>query len=343
MNTRDPEFRSALEAHLARFQGADDARALRELLETVAVYGLALAVIPPAFHAARASASWAGGAAWGALCAVSVLVLAGALVRAFLVHHDLAHGSFFSSPRYNRAVAPLVGALASTSPSVWQREHARHHRDSNNLDRSQDGQTAPWTLAQYEAAPAWQRWAYWVVHQPPVLYGLVPPLYFFGFMRVRARWYENAAFFAFLGLLIWTGRLGAFAAAMFPAMAFGFLVFHAQHTFEGLVRWRQEDYDFVENGLRGSTLLVVPHWPLVGPVLRWCLYGVEYHHVHHLRPGLPAWKLRAIHEEGGALFDATPRVTLLDAVKATRLSLYDERAGRLVTFASRPPWRVQAA
>ncbi|MEW5738532.1 MAG: fatty acid desaturase [Myxococcota bacterium] len=340
MDLKDPSFRAALDAHLDRYAGGDDGRAVRELLETVAVYALALWALPVAFEASRSASSWPAALTFGAVTAVAFFGLAGAQVRAFMVHHDLTHGSFFSSRKWNRALAPIVGALVSTSPSVWQREHDRHHRDSNNLDKSQDGQTASWTVAQYEAAPAWQRWAYWLVNQRPVLFGLAPPLYFLGFMRVRARWYENAVFGLFVALLWWTERLGAFAAVILPSTIFGFLVFHAQHTFDGVVKRRGAAYDFVENGLVGSSLLVVPRWPVVGRFLDWCLFSVEYHHVHHLRPGLAAWKLKRCHEEGGALFDVTPRVTLGAALSTTRYTLYDEAAAKLVTFAGHAPWRA---
>lgn len=201
MDLKHPAFRAALNAHLDRFAaGTDDARAVRELVETVAVYALALWALPWACDAARAGSSWPSVVGYGALTVAAFFALAGAQVRAFMVHHDLAHGSFFSSRRLNRALAPLVGALVSTSPSVWQREHD-HHKDSNNLDRNQDGQTASWTTAQYDAAPAWKRWMYWFLNQRPILFGLVPLLYFLGFMRVRARWYENGVFGLFVALL----------------------------------------------------------------------------------------------------------------------------------------------
>lgn len=331
--------RDELSEHLHRYTAPNDPRAVWELLQTLAVYAGALAALPWAFASFRAT-SGLPAAAWLGASLASGLALSGAQVRAFLVHHDLAHGSLFSSPRWNRFIAPLWGTLASTSPSVWQREHNRHHRDSNNLDRAQDGQTASWTTGQYHAAPKWQRWAYWLVNQRPVLFVLIPPLYFLGFMRVRARWFENLAFAAFIALLASTGRLGAFTVALLPASVFGFFAFHAQHTFEGVVRRREADCDFVENGLKGSSFLQTPRWPFIGRFLSWSLYSVEYHHVHHLSPGIPAWRLRACHDEGARFFVVTPRVTYAQALRATRYTLYDEASCRLVTFAGRAPWRT---
>lgn len=341
-----PEFRSALKAHLASYATPDGRRAALELTLTLAAYAGFLALTAGCLgHLARATSPPAQ-AAWLAASVAAALGLALLQVRAFLVHHDLCHGSLFASRRLNLALAPLFGTLVSTSSSVWKREHDRHHRDSNNLDRPQDGQTAPWTVAQYEGAKGWQRWAYWLFNQRPVLFGLVPPLYFLGFMRLAARWYENLLFAGFIALLWWTGTLLAFAVALAPATVFGFLVFHAQHTSRpggpALVRRHTADYDAVENGLKGSTLLVMPRVPGLWWFLDWCMDGVEYHHVHHLHPAMPAWRQRACHEAGGAFFAQTPRLTLGEAVKATRLTLYDETASRLVGFEGHAPWQRPA-
>lgn len=321
----DAGFRSELSAHLAAYARPDDARAVREVVTTVLAYVGLLA--SSTFALQRAST-----VTWALAAAGSTALLALVQVRAFLVHHDLCHQSLFTSARLNAALAPLVGTFCSTSSHVWKREHDRHHRDSNNLDRSQDGQTAPWTVAQFRAAKPWQRAAYRFINARPVLFGLVPPLYFLGFMRVAARWYENVLFALFVAALWATGALPAFFLALGPATLFGFLLFHAQHTGPSLVRRPTAEWDHFENGLRGSTFLVTPRVPLLSRVLDWALYGVEYHHVHHLHPRLPAWRQRACHERGGRFFDDVPRITLGGAVRATALTLYDEARGELVGF-----------
>lgn len=331
---KTPAFRDQLKEHLARWAEPDDRRGVRELVLTFAAYALALALTTGCLHRLAHADGPAAKVALLLATALSAALLALVQIRAFLVHHDLCHQSLFRSRRLNLVLAPLLGTLASTSSSVWRREHDRHHRDSNNLERSQDGQTAPWTVAQYREAKPLQRALYWLINQRPVLFGLVPPLYFLGFMRVAARWYENLLFAGFIGGLYATGRLGAFFLALVPATLFGFLLFHAQHTGPALVRRRTAEYDLVENGLLGSTLLVTPRVPGLSAVLDWCLYGVEYHHVHHLRPGMPAWRQRSCHEAGTTLFEVVPRITLGGAVRATRLTLYDEAAGHLVTFDS---------
>jgi omega-6 fatty acid desaturase (delta-12 desaturase) len=333
----DPALRRRVRDHVARYAKPSTPRAALSLAPTLAVYGLCLAAVPEI--AARATlGGTADRIAYGGLCAIALLTLVGTQVRTFMLHHDLCHGSFLANRSLDDALAILVGALVSTSPSVWRREHDRHHKDSNNLDREQDGQTASWTLERYQAAPRWQRILYWLANQRPVLFGLLPPLYFFGFMRVRARLVENLVFGAWVALLVWTERLGWFVLSASLASLFGFLLFHAQHTFDGVHRRPGSEYDFFENGMLGSSYLVLPRWPLVGRVLRWFAYAVEYHHIHHLHPRVPGYHLAACHEDGRALFDAVPRVTLSDALRTTRYSLYAASTGRFTSVGEHSPW-----
>jgi acyl-lipid omega-6 desaturase (Delta-12 desaturase) len=326
--------REALQAFLRPFAAVDEARGASEVASTLVAHALALSATGAALAGLRSATEPAGALAWGLALAGSTAVLALSMVRAFLVHHDLCHGALFRSARTRRALAVVLGALCSTSPRVWTREHDRHHRDSNNLDRPQDGQTAPWTVARYLAAPPWQRAAYRALGWRPVLFGLVPPLYFLGFMRLGATAVENLVFLAWV-LGLWAlGLAPAFLLGVVPAAAFGFLLFHAQHTFPGAVRRRAADWDFFENGLRGSSILVLPP----GRALRWCLYGVGVHALHHLHPAIPGYQLEPCLVAGGERFAEVPRVTLAGAWRDARLALYDEARGRLVRLEEvRPP------
>ena len=187
-------------------------------------------------------------------------------------------------------------------------------------------------MAEYRAASPWARRAYRVLNEPRLLYSIIPPLYFFGFMRVTARWYENLAFAGFLAALIWADVWPFYLATFIPTAIFGFVVFHLQHTFDGVYKRRGEAWDFLDNGLRGSSYLQVPRRFGLGPVLRFFFNGVAYHHVHHLHPGIPGYRLRACHHEGEALFREVPRVTFAEALRTTAYALYDEDQDRLLRW-----------
>ena len=48
----------------------------------------------------------------------------------------------------------------------------------------------------------------------------------------------------------------------------------------------------------------------VGWPLSFFTLGIEYHHIHHLNPGVPAYRLQDCHNAAKHLFQLVPRVTL---------------------------------
>lgn len=328
-------FRADVRAHVARYVGADDRRAALEVGATVGLYVGCMAAFPWAWGLASRGAM-VGRALGAALAAVLVVVQMAVYIRTFLLNHDLCHGALFSTRRRNRAVALLTGTLSCTTPSVWKREHDRHHRDSNNLDLEQDGQTASWTTERYRSAPAWHRRIYYVLNVPWTMYTVLPSAYFLGFMRVKARWYENVLSALFFAALWATGRLEYFLATFAVAAVVGFYLFHLQHTFPGVYKRRTADWDFFDNAMLGSSFLALPGGPRVGEVVRWFSYGVECHHAHHLNPRIPGYRLARCHVEGRRLFDACPRVTLAGGLRTLDASLYDEGQGALASVRDFP-------
>jgi acyl-lipid omega-6 desaturase (Delta-12 desaturase) len=338
----DAAFRLEVAQHLARYVGADDRRAWGTVFSTMAIFGLSLlgaGELTQRALLALQRGELGLGAALGVAALAATAFLIGTSVRVFSLHHDLCHRALFSTPQKNRLAATLLGTLVSGSPSVWTREHDRHHRDSNNLDREQDGQSASWTLQRYQAAKPSQRWAYDLLNLRPVLFGLLPPLYFLVFMRVRARWYENALFFAY-ALGLWKlGLLWFFVACLVPGSWFGFFTFHAHHTFDGAYRRHTAEWDFFDSAMLGSSILVLPGGRWLGGALRWFTVNLGVHPLHHLNPGVPGEKLQEALDARPDLFAAAKRVTVRDALRTTRYALFDEATGNFEPLA----WRRRAA
>jgi omega-6 fatty acid desaturase (delta-12 desaturase) len=81
----------------------------------------------------------------------------------------------------------------------------------------------------------------------------------------------------------------------------------------------------VSAAVEGSSLLALPR------VLQWFSGNIGFHHIHHLSPRIPNYKLERCYREQPVLQRVT-RLTLLDSVRTLRLRLYDEAAGRMVGF-----------
>jgi omega-6 fatty acid desaturase (delta-12 desaturase) len=109
----------------------------------------------------------------------------------------------------------------------------------------------------------------------------------------------------------------------------GVWLFSLQHRFEGVVWARQPDWNPVKAAIEGSSYLKLPR------LLQWFTGNIGFHHIHHLNPRIPNYRLEACH-------DAVPglqRVRTLswrDGLAATRLALWDEDARRAVRFSEVP-------
>ena len=66
-------------------------------------------------------------------------------------------------------------------------------------------------------------------------------------------------------------------------------------------------------------------------VLNWFTGHIGLHHVHHLGPKIPNYRLKRAHEEN-PIFAEAPVLTLKTAWRTLRLTLWDEANGRMIGF-----------
>jgi omega-6 fatty acid desaturase (delta-12 desaturase) len=319
-------------------------RRLRSALAEYAQPSLTRSVLELLVTAACLAALWAvalllirGGWSWGALLTLPASVF---LVRLFMIQHDCGHGAFFRSRRANDWTGRVVAVLTMTPYGYWRRTHAIHHATAGNLDRRGLGGVETLTVAEYQARPLLKRGAYRLYRYPLVMFGLGPAYMFIlqhrlpvGLMRDRQAWLSALGANLGLGLLVSlevaVGGLPAVLLVHLPllliAATIGVWLFYVQHQFEEGYWARNEPWTAHEAALRGSSHLDLP------PLLQWLTANIGVHHIHHLGSRIPFYRLPEVlrdHPELGARV----RITLRESVRCARLALWDEAAGRLVSF-----------
>jgi omega-6 fatty acid desaturase (delta-12 desaturase) len=268
------------------------------------------------------------------------LIVAGLLVRTFVLMHDCAHGSFFRSRRLNDAVGLVTGVLTLTPFAQWRRDHALHHASSGDLDRRGHGDVPTLTVREYRNRSPRSRLVYRVLRHPAALL-LVGPLHLAVGQRFRGRgkatgprqvasvWGTNVAIVLLVSAGVWAvgwkSVVIAYAVPYYLAALAGIWLFYVQHQFEDAYWEPHGQWDYVEAALRGSSHLRLP-W-----MLRWFTASIGLHHVHHVAPRIPNYRLQDCHDEN-AVFQRSPTLTLRSGVAALRLTLWDEERGRLVRF-----------
>jgi omega-6 fatty acid desaturase (delta-12 desaturase) len=75
--------------------------------------------------------------------------------------------------------------------------------------------------------------------------------------------------------------------------------------------------------------------------MQWFTGNIGLHHVHHLSPKVPNYKLEEAHNSH-PMFQLAPVLRAPDAIKVLRLALYDEEQRKLVSFGeARRRWRAR--
>ncbi|MBT6380809.1 MAG: fatty acid desaturase, partial [Opitutales bacterium] len=66
-------------------------------------------------------------------------------------------------------------------------------------------------------------------------------------------------------------------------------------------------------------------------VLQWFSANIGFHHIHHLSSRIPNYNLEACHNSD-PLFHQVNALTLRDSVRCFNHHLWDEEAGKLISF-----------
>ncbi len=277
---------------------------------------------------------------WSYLITLLLALPAAALaVRLFIISHDCGHRSFFASKGMNNFWGALTSMLVWTPYTYWRHEHARHHAGSGNLDRRGTGDIWTLTVSEYQALSRFHRMRYRLYRNPWFLFGVAPLYTFTVGYRFWARGSgkperisvlrTNLVLVAVMALAHWTIGLKVFLLVQLPIVAIaasaGVWLFYIQHQFEN-VYWEKTDrWDFFRQAMAGSSFYNLPRW------LAWCTANIGYHHVHHLSPGIPNYRLADCHREN-PLFQEVNRITLATSLKSLSFRLWDEASRSMVGF-----------
>ncbi|WP_163527781.1 fatty acid desaturase [Halobacillus ihumii] len=272
--------------------------------------------------------------------AIPIAMIAGGFViRIFIIFHDCTHQSFFKNKKANRVIGTITGILTLFPFEKWKRDHSIHHATSSNLDKRGTGDVWVMTVDEYVAATFWGRLAYRLYRNPIVMFGL-GPIYLFlisnRFNRKGAKRRErlntyvtNASVAILYSLIIWAIGWQAFLIIQIPILyvsgTLGIWLFYVQHQFEDSYFEEEDQWDFVKAAVDGSSYYKLPK------ILQWVSGSIGFHHVHHLSPRVPNYKLEEAHEATPPLQKATT-ITLLSSLKSIRFRLYDTDNKTFISF-----------
>ncbi|NQU40868.1 MAG: fatty acid desaturase [Lentisphaerae bacterium] len=312
---------------VSRYQVSSVARSTCQLVSTLIPY---LALLGLMYWSLR----------WSYLITLLLAIpAAGFAVRLFVLSHDCGHHSFFKSKRWNDLWGSVCAFVVLTPYAYWRNEHARHHATSGNLDRRGVGDIWTLTVSEYLAEPRLVRLVYRLYRNPLVLF-CVGPLYLFVIKyRFWAKWagkadrrsvlLTNLSLVVVLLAIHYTIGLKALLMIQLPVLALassaGVWLFYVQHQFEDVYWEKTAGWNFFRQAIQGASCYKLPR------VLQWFSASIGYHHIHHLNPRIPNYRLEKCHREND-VFQFANVITLWTSLKSLRFRLWDEHSRRMVSL-----------
>ncbi len=265
-------------------------------------------------------------------------------VKIFIIQHDCGHGSFFK----NKVLRDHVGSLCSIVTMVpyeeWQYKHAQHH---THLGKEENlwkdiGDIDVLTSKEYLRRSKWQR-AYYLFYRNPIILFLLGPAYVF-FIEYRLphpalrkkenlRWSVWNTNIGLLALFFWGSSFtGVYAFLLIHLITLYFAtiiaawLFYIQHQFEDRYVEEAENWDYAEAAIYGSSYFKLPK------LLQWFTGNIGFHHIHHLSPTVPNYKLEKCHKDNPVFEREVYTLTLLNCWETMRLKFWDKDLKRMITY-----------
>jgi omega-6 fatty acid desaturase (delta-12 desaturase) len=313
---------------VAKYQTPDTRAALWQAATSIVPYFLMQALM-----------AWSLQYSYWLTLALSFLA-AGFMMRVFIVLHDCGHGSFFKNQKWNDAVGFVCGVLTYTPYFHWRHSHAIHHASSGDLDRRGIGDVTTLTVREYNALPWHRRIGYRIYRHPIVMFLVGAPLLFLVFHRLpygdfpaRERHSVHWTTLAIAGLAAlmmalmgWREYLLVQLPIMWIGTVVGVWMFYVQHQFEETYWKPHPEWDYYTASLKGSSYYKLPK------LLQWFTGNIGFHHIHHLSPKIPNYRLEQCFRENPVFHDVST-LTLGSSFKTLAWRLWDEDQQRLVGFA----------
>lgn len=345
---------------VARYAKSDDIKGLTQVFTTL----VPLALLWWA-------AVWSAGLSpW--LTVIPVLLIILFTVRTFGLMHECGHGSLFRSHWLNRAVGFLLGVVSGMPQYVWAQHHHYHHTHNGNWDRYR-GPYTTLSVPEYTALTRGQQRLYrgkcsvvaaplagfiYLIFNPRFTWmkgsiGLLAHMlkrklaqprvslrahaagyqtrYWSTPREYRHMLWNNLVLLSLWGLMCWAcGTVRFFSIYLLSvsiAGAVGIVLFTVQHNFEHSYASGEANWDLDTGAIEGTSFLVLPGW------LNWFTVNIGYHHVHHLAPGIPNYRLVECHNEFQHLFPRVTRLRLSQVLAALQCILWDTRAQQIISVA----------
>ena len=270
--------------------------------------------------------------------AAGSILIALTLARMFVIYHDHLHGAILQKSKLARGFFTVFGMFMLAPISIWERSHNHHHAHNSKLYTSSIGSYPVVTKEKFLASSRGQR-ALYLFMRHPITIGFGYIFMFLYGMCISSiisskerHWDSIVALVVHFGIGVgiavlagWSGFLFGFGLPFLMVLSLGSYLFYAQHNFPGVKFAEKDGWTYADAALESSSHMKM------SPVMRWFLANIGYHHIHHLNPRIPFYRLPEVHRAIPELQKArTTSLLPWDVWKCLRLKVWDPVQQRMI-------------
>ncbi len=267
------------------------------------------------------------------------LLVALTLGRMFVIYHDFLHHSILQHSKAAKSIFTVFGWYMLAPVSIWERSHNYHHAHNSKLYTSSIGSFPIVTKEKYLSSPKSERTVYLFIRHP-ITIGLGYIFMFLYGMCIRSlvnntgKHWDSIVALVFhitigVGIYLLAGGLGLLLGFIIPftvALGLGSYLFYAQHNFPEATFSEKDGWTYHDAALLSSSYMKMSR------VMHWFLANIGYHHIHHLNPRIPFYRLPEVYKAIPELQMAkTTTLMPWDVIKCLRLKVWDSARQRMIT------------
>jgi len=261
------------------------------------------------------------------------------LVRMFILFHDHQHNTILRKSIFADGIMTLIGLWMLCPKSIWKRSHDHHHQHNSKLYMSSIGSYPVVTVEKFKSFTNDERNLYLFMRHPVTIVAGYLFVFIYG-MCIRSminNWKKHKdsllalVLHVLIGFLInfifgWQGLVFGFFVPYIVTFAMGSYLFYAQHNFPE-TRFNEKDgWTYVGAAVESSSYMTMNR------VMHWFTGNIGFHHIHHLNPHIPFYRLREAFEQVPAFQNAKrTSLRLKDIYACFKLRAWDPHLGKMVT------------
>ena len=259
------------------------------------------------------------------------------IVRTFIIYHDYVHGTILRKSKFAKVLFSVYGLYVLAPINVWKSTHNYHHRNNGKFFKPSIGSYPLYSKKKFERSSRKEKISYLFIRHPLVmffgyLFTFIYGMCLYPFISNPKKYFDSFLSFLLHSLYIFllyyyfdfNRVILVVILPHFISCALGAYLFYAQHNFPDAKYKNDKEWSYEFSALESSSYLKM------NKVMEWITGNIGYHHIHHLNPSIPFYRLPETMRAVKSL--QNPKTTSLrikDIISCLKLSVWNEELNKM--------------